>query len=181
MIWLTGGALAVALAMIIGLLALVLVRGLSTFWPQPLVQLTTVDGTPLLGEITQTEIYRPSDQLLAEMPAESAMRLRAEMKGTGGTAMRRLVRTGNYDLAATHFRWIDEALITDETRPCLGSRHRAIVVGAILRHAAGAARRRAGHRHDARRGLESIRRVSSRRARASTSAGPAGKSMNSAP
>ena len=64
MIWLTGGALAVALAMILGLLALVLVRGLSTFWPQPLVQLTTVDGKPLLGEITQIETYRPSDQLL---------------------------------------------------------------------------------------------------------------------
>ena len=65
MIWLTGGALAVALAMILGLLALVLVRGLSTFWPQPLVQLTTVDGKPLLGEITQIETYRPSDQLLS--------------------------------------------------------------------------------------------------------------------
>ncbi len=64
-------------------------RGLSTFWPQPLVQLTTVDGKPLLGEITQIETYRPSDQLLAEMPDDAAQRLRTEMKSTGGTATRR--------------------------------------------------------------------------------------------
>ena len=63
------------------------------------------------------EHYRPSEQLLAEMPADDAARIRASLSGTDGTATRRLMRTGNYDLTSTHFRWIDEALIADETRP----------------------------------------------------------------
>ncbi|HEY1598471.1 MAG TPA: phosphate ABC transporter permease PstA [Pirellulales bacterium] len=117
MIWLTGGALAVALAMIAGLLILVLGRGLSTFWPAPVVQLHTADGQVLMGEIASHEFYRPSEQSLAEMPADSAARIRAEIDKTDGLAARRLVRTGNYDLTATHFRWIDEALVTNETTP----------------------------------------------------------------
>src|SRR5262249_42787810 len=36
MLWLTGGALVFALAMIAGLLVLVASRGASTFWPQPI-------------------------------------------------------------------------------------------------------------------------------------------------
>jgi phosphate transport system permease protein len=117
MIWLTGGALALALAMIVGLLALVLTRGLGTFWPEPLVQLRTVDGQVLLGETTRHEKYRPSDQLIAEMPSEIAERIRTSMDNPDGTAHRRLVRTGNYDLTATHFRWIDESLIAEESQP----------------------------------------------------------------
>ena len=35
MLWLTGGALALCLVMIVALLALVLWRGGSTFWPTP--------------------------------------------------------------------------------------------------------------------------------------------------
>ena len=33
-VWLTGGALALALAMITGLLAFIAVRGAATFWPR---------------------------------------------------------------------------------------------------------------------------------------------------
>ncbi|MEJ2720913.1 MAG: hypothetical protein P8181_07200, partial [bacterium] len=33
MVWLTGGALAVCLVMIVGLLGLIVVQGASTFWP----------------------------------------------------------------------------------------------------------------------------------------------------
>ncbi|HEY4309603.1 MAG TPA: phosphate ABC transporter permease PstA [Pirellulales bacterium] len=117
MIWLTGGALAVALAMIVGLLVLVLVRGLSTFWPQPLVELHTAVGQKLLGEETRRETYRPGEQLLAERPAEDAARIRAAIEANHGNAARRLVRTGNYDLTAKHFQWIDEALIVDESAP----------------------------------------------------------------
>jgi len=117
MIWLTGGALAVALAMIVGLLALVLVRGLGTFWPAPLVQVRTLDGQLLLGEVTRFERYHPSEQLLAEMPPQVAGPIRASLSAADGMAERRLMRTGNYDLNGTHFRWIDESLIAEETLP----------------------------------------------------------------
>ena len=36
MVWLTGAALVVSIAMIVGLLAIVTVRGGKTFWPQRL-------------------------------------------------------------------------------------------------------------------------------------------------
>ena len=84
MIWLTGGALAFALGMIAGLLALVLMRGLATFWPAPVVQLRTTDGKMLLGEITRHEQYRPNERLLAELPEADAKRIRDALPGTDG-------------------------------------------------------------------------------------------------
>jgi phosphate transport system permease protein len=117
MIWLTGGALAVALAMIVGLLALVLVRGLATFWPSAVVQLRTVDGQVLMGELTRRERYQLDEQRLAELPSGDAARIRASMVSGDHTAARWLVRTGNYDLTGHHFQWIDESLISEETRP----------------------------------------------------------------
>ena len=42
MLWLTAGMLVVALVMTSGLLVLIAVRGLSTFWPAPLARLLTL-------------------------------------------------------------------------------------------------------------------------------------------
>ena len=117
MIWLTGGALAVALAMIVGLLALVLCRGLATFWPQPLVEIHTFGGEQFLGEVAQHETYRPSEQRLAELPAEDAARIRTAPGNTDGSVSRHLLRTGNYDLTGKHYRWLDDALVAEETLP----------------------------------------------------------------
>ena len=58
MVWLSGGALAVCLAMVVGLLLLILFRGGSTFWPLPLTQVTLADGKVYLGEQTREETYR---------------------------------------------------------------------------------------------------------------------------
>ena len=44
LVWLTGGALALAIAMITGLLAFIAFRGAATFWPVPLVELELADG-----------------------------------------------------------------------------------------------------------------------------------------
>ena len=38
MIWLTGGALVICAAMVAGLLLLVLWKGMTTFWPSPVVR-----------------------------------------------------------------------------------------------------------------------------------------------
>ncbi|HBE71559.1 MAG TPA: hypothetical protein DDW52_25735 [Planctomycetaceae bacterium] len=43
-IWLIGGMLAVCIIMIVGLLALILYRGLPAFWPQPVHWLVLNDG-----------------------------------------------------------------------------------------------------------------------------------------
>ncbi|MBI2823427.1 MAG: phosphate ABC transporter permease PstA [Planctomycetia bacterium] len=117
MVWLTGGALTIALAMIVCLLALIVSRGLTTFWPAKLVQIRTAGGQMLLGEVTGRERYTPDSQMLAERPPADAERIRAAAAAGDGTVERRWLRTGNFDVAATHFQWIDEPLIVEETQP----------------------------------------------------------------
>ena len=60
-VWLTGGALAFALLMVIGLLGLILYNGLGFFWPADLHQFTLKDGSVTLGRITAREIIPQPD------------------------------------------------------------------------------------------------------------------------
>jgi phosphate transport system permease protein len=94
-IWLTAGSLAVALAMIVGLLGIVVVRGAATFWPAPLELVELADGRRALGEVAGREA--------AEDPA--------------GRFTRRLVRPANFELTGEHFTWFDDRLVAATTRP----------------------------------------------------------------
>src|SRR4051794_3144144 len=70
LVWLTGGALAMAIFMIVGLLVFVVYQGLQTFWPTSVVQLTIDSGagtTTMLGEISRTEKYKPTAAFLDEL------------------------------------------------------------------------------------------------------------------
>ncbi len=129
LVWLTGGALATALAMIIGLLALVLYHGLQTFWPLPLreFQVLTEDaGVPpktFLGEVTRSEWYRPEPSQLEELQQRSPVlfaKAEAEMKANGGRLRRQLIwtgRTGALDFAGNRAVWINNYAIESETAP----------------------------------------------------------------
>lgn len=93
-VWLTGGAVALSLIMITGLMALILTKGLRQFWPTPVVALQLKDGEKVLGEIWERE----------EIPhSENERRVR--------------VKIGNRDLYALDFRWIDEKDIAEEAYP----------------------------------------------------------------
>src|SRR5688572_24876199 len=59
-VWLLGAGQIAAVLMIVALLALILVQGLSTFWPKDLVLVTLGSGQKFLGEITRSELYRPA-------------------------------------------------------------------------------------------------------------------------
>lgn len=89
-VWLTGGALALAIAMIVGLLALIAVRGASTFWPAPLELVELRDGRKALGEVTDRET---------------------------GAVPRQLVRIANFELTGNHYEWFDEAAVATTSRP----------------------------------------------------------------
>ncbi len=93
LIWIMGGGLVLAIAMIAGLLGLIADAGFSTFVPRPVVRLRTIEGKILMGEIERTE----------ERP--------------GGAGSRRLVRVGNFELTGEHFVWVDETQIAAEERP----------------------------------------------------------------
>ncbi len=118
MIWLTGGALAVSLVMIVGLLLLVLVEGSATFWPISIQRVQLHDGTVYLGEVTRSEWYEPTEANLEPLPEAIRAAAEAEMAAHNGLAHRRLLRTGNYELTNTHFHWVTdyEAVKTDEPK-----------------------------------------------------------------
>ena len=98
-VWLTAGCLALAIAMIGGLLALITARGIGTFWPVPLQQLDLADGRRLLGEVTEEEKAEPSTPDAAGHPA------------------RMLIRTAGFAETGNHFEWVDESAITSTSQP----------------------------------------------------------------
>lgn len=93
-VWLSGGALALALLMVAGLVGLVAAHGLAYFWPREVEHLALADGTVVLGEVVEREA----------------------VPGSAG-AYRIKVKQGNRDLTGQDFRWIPEALIVTRTRP----------------------------------------------------------------
>lgn len=120
MVWLTGGSLALCLAMIIGLLAMILYYGTGTFWPVPLVQVTLRDGTSRLGEVTRSEDYTLSPDMADGEPEAIAAAIKERLDdGEAAKEHRRLFRTGNFDLTETHFHWVKDVEIepNSETLP----------------------------------------------------------------
>ncbi len=117
MIWITGGALCLCLFMIIGLLGLVVWQGLTSFWPRPIVQITTLSGDHHLGIQSREESYRVED---------------SGLEPRGESRMRRMIRTGNYELTNTHFTWVDDDQIETIAWP-EGGGGGASGMGALLR------------------------------------------------
>ncbi len=117
MVWLTGGALALALCMIVGLLGLVIVQGVGTFWPVPLVQKKLVDGRVVAGEIAVHESYRPDGRAFDALPEDARAVARANVAARGGAAERQMIRSGNFDLSGEHFTWVTDVETASETRP----------------------------------------------------------------
>lgn len=117
-IWLTGGALGICLAMIIGMLLLIVLQGARTFWPSPIIHVEFHTGETYMGEVTRTEQFTPDEAGLAEVAPERLDEVRAELEAQDdGTALRRLIRTGNNELTGTHFHWVSEFRIERESRP----------------------------------------------------------------
>ena len=117
LLWLTGGALAVALAMIGGLLALIAFEGAMTFWPVPVVELHTLAGARIAGEVTREESYTPRREEIAELPTRERGGAEARLASAGGVDIRRLVRSGNFDLTGSHYTWVSGFQILRESRP----------------------------------------------------------------
>ncbi len=117
MLWLTGGALALALVMIVGLLVLVVWQGVATFWPQSVLRVETVDGRVLMGEVNTSEAYTPGPNAYAVLPEALRESARQSVGAAGGEVRRRMLRTGNFELTGTHFTWISDFEIAQPTEP----------------------------------------------------------------
>ncbi len=127
MVWLTGGCVAAAVLMIIGLLAFIASHGFATFWPDPLEQVTVRDGTTtrvVLGEPTRHDVYTYTDQvpLSISVEADSVVSV-DENKGVQTVRYeipRTLYKTGNFDLTGEDFRWVEERNVIDRAKPQWG-------------------------------------------------------------
>ncbi len=117
LVWIAGGALVICLIMISSLLLLVVTRGLATFWPDPLPHFQTFDSRMLMGEETRTEVYAPSPETLEALPDFARREAQEAAAANDGKLRRRLIRTGNYDLTNTHFQWVGDQEIAEETFP----------------------------------------------------------------
>ncbi|ASV74477.1 Phosphate transport system permease protein PstA [Thermogutta terrifontis] len=117
-LWLTGGALVIALTMMFGLLALILVEGTRTFWPLRVVRWELPDRV-VMGEITRSEWFRPDPQSIQNMSPELQKSFQEYTDKHKGWVLRYLVRTGNYELTNEHFQWVSapEILLGKTTWP----------------------------------------------------------------
>jgi phosphate transport system permease protein len=93
-IWLTGGALALALVMVIGLIGIILVNALGFFWPSDVLRATLTDGRTVTGLVAERE----------------------PVPGRAGQ-FRIKLKVGNRDLYGADFVWIDDAQITKRAYP----------------------------------------------------------------
>jgi phosphate transport system permease protein len=93
-VWLTGGALALALLMVAGLIGLILYNGLGFFWPRVVEEITLRDGNIVTGQVVESE----------------------EIPGKPGSHRDKL-RVANRDLYGADFRWVDEADMTSRAHP----------------------------------------------------------------
>jgi len=93
-IWLTGGALALALLMVAGLVGLILYNGLGFFWPKHVLRVTLADGKVMTGQVADRE----------------------PIPGTPGQYRIKL-RVANRDLYGADFQWVDESQIVKREHP----------------------------------------------------------------
>jgi len=98
-IWLTAASVAISIIIVAGLLVLIAVRGLSHFWPSPVLEADYVDHSTykqetLVGEITEKELIPGNPWLI-----------------------RYLIKTGNRELFGLDFRWVLQSLVENPAYP----------------------------------------------------------------
>ncbi|SBT17356.1 Phosphate transport system permease protein PstA [Marinomonas gallaica] len=110
-VWLNAGAVAISVIMVLGLLALIAVRGLGHFWPADISQ-----GTySLPGSQPYTLVAERVES--TEVPAAQLREAGIDVADHHDLMKRTLMKTGNRDVYGSDFRWIIDEYFTNETRP----------------------------------------------------------------
>jgi phosphate transport system permease protein len=111
-VWMSAGAVSIAVIMTLGLLTVIAVRGLGHFWPADVVlaqyNVPNEANHVLIGEVVQTE----------EVP-------RARLKGAGLPVpdvgpefmTRELFKVGNRDINPSDFTWVVGEWLTEQSTP----------------------------------------------------------------
>ncbi|MSO54220.1 MAG: phosphate ABC transporter permease PstA [Rhodospirillales bacterium] len=113
-LWGLGGALALGVLMIVGLLFLVFWNGIATFYPKPIAEIRLTDGATIIaGEPIRSELYRPAADERGRMSPEA----QRAMDAADGHANRTLYRIGNYDLYNEDFSWVSDHTVASVAHP----------------------------------------------------------------
>ena len=93
-VWLTGGALTLALLLVVGLITLIVWNAMGFFWPRQVIRLTLSDGAVMTGQIIDRE----------PLPGKR-------------NEYRIKLKVANRDLYGADFQWVDESRIVKRDRP----------------------------------------------------------------
>jgi phosphate transport system permease protein len=110
-IWVTAGAVALAVVMVVGVMSLTALRGLTHFWPKQVVETTFTekDGSTirLIGEV------RNREEVAVRRLTESGFTIDTD----AAFVERMLFKLGNRDLTGVDFRWFPAPLLGRFTYP----------------------------------------------------------------
>ncbi|VAW62102.1 Phosphate transport system permease protein PstA (TC 3.A.1.7.1) [hydrothermal vent metagenome] len=105
-IWMNAGAISIALVAVFGLLLLIMVRGMSHFWPADVDMFYFEDEqnkTTVIAQIIEEETVAAGS-----VPG---------IDKSAGAITRYLVKTGNRDVFGSDFRWVFELGLKKRTQP----------------------------------------------------------------
>lgn len=110
MIWANAAAVSISLIAVVGLIALLAVRGFGHFWPADVlsVQITYQgQSRALLGEIVEQ----------VDVSGEQLRDAGIELQGTTDFFLRSLMKQGNRDFLGNDFLWVIDEQLSDKTYP----------------------------------------------------------------
>ena len=101
-IWLNAGAITISMIMVVGLLALIAVRGFGHFWPAPIIETTVIDedgeSVTIIGEVTR------SQTVAADVLRDAGLEVPEDLL----LVNRYLIKQGNRDVWGRDFVWYPE-------------------------------------------------------------------------
>nr|WP_256834013.1 phosphate ABC transporter permease PstA [Pseudomonas oleovorans] len=111
-VWMSGGAVAIAIIMTLGLLAVIASRGLGHFWPADILeadyQVPGQEARVMLGEVVQVEEVPRARLAAAGLPVAEE----------GGEFMtRELMKVGNRELFGADFTWVVGEWLSNPRKP----------------------------------------------------------------
>lgn len=111
-IWLSGGAVTISMVMVVGLVAMIAVKGLSHFWPKPVVEFdyqTPEQSEPVrvIGEVSRSETTT------AAAMREAGFNVPEDQD----VVVRHLIKRGNRDVTGQDFVWYMESFMSDARYP----------------------------------------------------------------
>jgi phosphate transport system permease protein len=110
-IWLNAAAVSTCLIMVIGILGLIMARGIGHFWLSPIVQISYVDDDGQAKTIIGEKV---NSSVMSAVMAKSAGFKLADHEDV---LVQNLIKTGNRDVTGSDFRWIQERHIKSVAEP----------------------------------------------------------------